>query len=72
MVLIYSKAKIMKNVLVVVMAALFIALVGGAFVVVAACYLGHGSVMVSAFVVVLCSAPALVIMLPLVDKFDQV
>lgn len=62
----------MKNVLIVVMAALFIAIVGGSFVAVAAGYLGHGSVMFSAFVVVLCSALPLTIMVLRFDKFDQV
>lgn len=70
-VLTYFKVKIMKNVLLVIMAALFIVCGGGVCGAIAALMMGNGPVMVIAIITAMASAPALFVVVPLFDALDE-
>lgn len=61
-----------KNAILVIMAALFIAFVGGVFVSIAALMMDNNSIMVMAVITAMVSAPAMVVLMPLFDTLDGV
>lgn len=63
---------VIKNAVLVIMAALFIACMGGVFVSIAALMVGNGPVMVMGVIVAMVSTPCMMVLMPLLDALDDV